>query len=106
MHSSYSTSFRQFKIGSSGAYDFGILPLFTKVDSLQAVVVTPGDLRPHFHRDTVEYNTAHIKMNVNANVEEMIERLPGLQVEANGKITYNGQKIQRVLVDEQELFGS
>src|SRR5258708_20648596 len=106
MHSSYSTSFRQFKIGSSGAYDFGILPLFTKVDSLQAVVVTPGDLRPHFHRDTVEYNTAHIKMNVNANVEEMIGRLPGLQVDANGNITYNGKKIQGVLVDEQELFGS
>jgi hypothetical protein len=106
MHPDYITSFRPFAIGSAGAYDFGILPVLPKTDSLQAVVVTPGDLRPHFRRDTVEYNTAHIRMNINANVEGMIGRLPGLQVDAGGNITYNGQKIQRVQVDGKDLFGS
>jgi hypothetical protein len=106
MHPDYRTSFRPFAISSLGVYDFGTILVLPKIDSLQAVVITPGDLRPHFRRDTVEYNTTHIRMNTNANVEEMIGRLPGLQVDLDGNITYNGQKIQRVLVDGQELFGS
>src|SRR6185437_15171618 len=33
-------------------------------------------------------------------------RLPGLQIAADGTITYNGQKIQRLLVDGEDIFGS
>jgi len=80
--------------------------LTPKFDSLRPVIVTPGELRAHFRRDTVEFNTAHLKMDVNANVEQMIGRLRGLQVDPDGNITYNGQKIQRVLVDGREMFGS
>ena len=106
MHPAYTSFFRRFDIGPLGSYDFGILPVYPKIDSLQAVIITADQVRPRFLRDTVEYNTNHIRMNVNANVEEMIGRLPGLVVDANGSITYNGQKIARVLVDGQELFGS
>jgi len=106
MPSNYATLVKQFKVRDSGEYDFGILFLSQKIDSLQAVVVTSSDLRPHLRRDTIEFNTTRIRMNANATVEEMIGRLAGLQVDAEGNITYNGQKIERVLVDGRELFGS
>jgi len=105
-HPSFIPLYRRLFIDRNTAYDMGVIVLIPKTDSLQPVTITPRDFRPHFRRDTLEYNTANIKMNVNANVEEMIGRLPGLQVDPDGNITYNGQKIQQVLVDGREIFGS
>lgn len=76
-----------------------------KVDSLKAVIVT-ATLRPHMKGDTLEYNTERILMQPNAVVEELLRRLPGLQIDANGNITYNGEKIQHLLVDGEDIFGS
>ena len=56
--------------------------------------------------DTMEYNTENIKMRPNAVVEELLGRLPGLQIDANGNITFNGEKIERLLVDGEDIFGS
>lgn len=77
-----------------------------KVDSLQAIIVRPKELRPHFKGDTLEYNTSNIRLRPNAVVEEMLGRLPGLQIDANGTITYNGTKIEKLLVDGEDVFGS
>jgi hypothetical protein len=76
-----------------------------KIDSLQAVIVR-AKLLPRLKGDTVEYKTDNIRLNANANVEELLGRLPGLQIDANGNITYNGEKISRLLVDGEDLFGS
>ena len=75
-----------------------------KSDSLQAVIVRPLALRPQLRDDTVEYNTDNIKMQLNAAAEEMLGLLPGLMVDANGNITYNGEKISRLLVDCEDFF--
>lgn len=77
-----------------------------KVDSLQAVIVRPKEIRPRLHGDTMEYNTNSIQMRPNANVEELLGRLPGLRIDANGVITYNGEVIKQLLVDGEDLFAS
>jgi outer membrane receptor protein involved in Fe transport len=79
------------------------LPL--KIDSLKAAVVT-AVMRPRMKGDTLEYNTENILMRPNSVVEELLRRLPGLQIDANGNITYNGEKIGRLLVDGEDIFGS
>ena len=79
--------------------------IFPKVDSLKAAIVT-ASLRPRMKGDTTEYNTEHIRLRPNANVEELLGRLPGLQIDANGNITYNGEKIQHLLVDGEDIFGN
>jgi hypothetical protein len=76
-----------------------------KTDSLRAVTVT-ATIRPRMMGDTVEYNTSNIKVRPNANIEEMLGRLPGLQIYPNGNITYNGERVQRILVDGEDIFGS
>jgi hypothetical protein len=77
----------------------------TKFDSLKAVIVT-AVRRPHMIGDTVEYNVEHLEMQPNTVVEELLRQLPGLQVDINGNITYNGESIEHLLVDGQDLFGS
>lgn len=54
--------------------------------------------------DTLEYNTEHLKMRHNAVVEDLLRRLPGLRVDPDGTIWYNGEKIQHLLVDGEEFF--
>lgn len=76
-----------------------------KADSLKPVLVT-ATIHPHLRGDTLEYNSENIKMQPNATVEEMLRRLPGLVVDGNGNITFNGQKIDKLLVDGEDIFGS
>ena len=76
-----------------------------KVDSLKPAIIT-AVFRPHMKGDTLEFNVEHLAMPPNAVVEELLRRLPGLQIDINGNITYNGEKIDHLLVDGQDIFGS
>jgi Outer membrane protein beta-barrel family len=77
----------------------------TKIDILAPAIVG-AVLRPKIKRDTIEYNTEHIKLRPNAMVEELLQMLPGLQIDANGNIIYNGEKIEHLLVDGEDIFSS
>ncbi len=56
--------------------------------------------------DTLEYNAEAFKTRVNATVEELLKRLPGVSVDADGGIKAQGQTVQKVLVDGKEFFGN
>ncbi|MES2306530.1 MAG: TonB-dependent receptor [Gemmatimonadota bacterium] len=56
--------------------------------------------------DTLEYNAEAFKTRVNAPVEELLKRLPGMTVESDGTIKAQGQTVQKVLVDGKEFFGN
>lgn len=56
--------------------------------------------------DTVEYNAEAFKTRINATVEELLKRLPGMSVASDGSITAQGQTVQKVLVDGKEFFGN
>lgn len=57
-------------------------------------------------KDTVEYNADAFKTQPNANVEELLKRLPGVEVDQDGTIRAQGETIRRVLVDGKEFFGN
>lgn len=76
-----------------------------KIDSLKPAIVT-APLRPHIKGDTIEYATGSIRLRPYANVEQLLGRLPGLQIDNDGTITFNGEKIQHLLVDGEDLFGN
>ena len=61
--------------------------VFLRVDSLKAALVT-AVMRPKLKGDTLEYNTEHLRMQPNAEVEELLRRLPGLHIDPDGTITY------------------
>lgn len=55
--------------------------------------------------DTMEYNATAFKTNQNAVVEDLLKRLPGVEVSTDGKITVNGQEIKKIRVDGKKFFG-
>ncbi|MBL7701517.1 MAG: TonB-dependent receptor family protein [Ferruginibacter sp.] len=56
--------------------------------------------------DTIQYNAGSFKVQPNANVEQLLKKLPGVKVEKDGSIKAQGEKVAKVLVDGKEFFGS
>lgn len=54
--------------------------------------------------DTVEFNADSYKTQPSAVVEDLLKRLPGVEVDSEGKITANGQSVTKILVDGKEFF--
>lgn len=54
--------------------------------------------------DTVEYNAAAFKTTENAAVEELLKKLPGVEITAEGKIMVNGEEIKKIRVDGKKFF--
>lgn len=54
--------------------------------------------------DTVEFNADSYKTQPNAVVEDLLKRLPGVEVDSDGKITANGKEVTKILIDGKEFF--
>lgn len=54
--------------------------------------------------DTVEFSAESYKTQPNAVVEDLLKRLPGVEVSSDGKITANGQEVKKILVNGKEFF--
>lgn len=71
---------------------------------LEAVIVKAGGMM-RIKGDTTIYTADSFKVSANANVEELLKKMPGIQVDKNGEITAMGEKVEKVLVDGEEFFG-
>ena len=54
--------------------------------------------------DTTEYAADSFATRAGASVEELLKKLPGLQVDKDGKVTAQGETVQKILVDGEEFF--
>lgn len=54
--------------------------------------------------DTIEYNADSYKTPPNSMVEDLLKRLPGVEVDSEGKITANGKSVTKILIDGKEFF--
>ncbi|AUC85528.1 TonB-dependent receptor [Polaribacter sp. ALD11] len=57
-------------------------------------------------KDTVEFNVKSFKTKADANVEDLLKKLPGVEVDAEGKITVNGKEVNKILVNGKPFFGN
>ena len=54
--------------------------------------------------DTIEFNADSYKTQPSAVVEDLLKRLPGVEVDETGKITANGKEVTKILLDGKEFF--
>ncbi len=78
--------------------------LISKAKLLQEVIVKSGSPLK-IRGDTTVYTADSFKVSANANVEELLKKLPGIQVDKDGKIKAMGETVEKVLVDGEEFFG-
>jgi len=56
--------------------------------------------------DTIEFKADSFKVSKNANAEDLLKKLPGIQVNSKGEIKAMGETVQKVYVDGDEFFGT
>lgn len=54
--------------------------------------------------DTITFNPDAFALKNETNIEDMLKRLPGMEVKENGEIFFNGRHISNVLIDGDDLF--
>lgn len=84
--------------------DLGMLPMVSKEHLLKEFVFTQNVAAIKIKGDTTEYMADSFKTKENATVEDLLKKLPGIQVDKNGQITAQGETVQKVLVDGEEFF--
>ena len=80
--------------------------MIVKSNVLGAVTVEEEAPPVTLKNDTIVYNANSFKTQPNGVVEDLLKKLPGVQVDKNGNITANGQQVNHVYVDGKEFFGS
>jgi hypothetical protein len=84
--------------------DMGNIPMITRSHLLTEFVFEQNRGAIKVKGDTIEYVADSFKTKDNATVEELLKKLPGLQVDKNGQVTAQGEKVQKILVDGEEFF--
>ena len=99
----YSSSFSNVTVGSDPV---SVKPIRLSESSimLKGVSVTGVATPVKVSEDTVEFNAGSYKTRPNAVVEDLLKRLPGVEVDSDGKITANGQEVSKILIDGKEFF--
>ena len=71
---------------------------------LEEVTVEANAVRVEQKGDTTQYNADAYKVNVDATVQDLITKMPGITLE-NGVVKAQGEQITKVMIDGQEFFG-
>ena len=77
-----------------------------QIESLGDVVIQGRRAPITIKKDTLEFNVASFKTKKDANVEDLLKELPGVEVDEQGNITVNGKPVNKILVNGKPFFGN
>ena len=55
-------------------------------------------------KDTIEYNASSFKTSDNDMLEQLLKKLPGIEIGSDGSITANGETIKKITIDGKTFF--
>ncbi len=84
-------------------YDFVLRP---QAVALREVIVKATAPPIRASRDTVSYKVSAFTNGSEKVVEDVLRKLPGVQVGEDGSLSYKGKKVTKVLVEGDEFFGT
>jgi hypothetical protein len=79
--------------------------MLTEENLLEEVKVKADYIPIRIKGDTVELNADAYKADPNASVEELLKKMPGFEIDSEGNLTVNGERVGKVMVDGKEFFG-
>jgi len=85
--------------------DFGTLVMNKDYKMMEGVVITT-ESPIVVKNDTVQFNTSGFKTIPNATVEDLLKKIPGMEVDKEGNVKAQGEQVQRIIVDGKEFFGN
>lgn len=85
--------------------DMGVIRLDDERTLLREVTVQEERIPMRVRGDTIEYDALAFRVQPNEVVEELLKRMPGIEIESDGNIIAQGEQVRKVLVDGREFFG-
>ena len=95
-YASQTISLNDFKTGQT-------VKMAEQAMELDEITVRPEDIIQR--GDTLIYSVAAFKKVGDRSIEDVIKRLPGIRVDADGKISYQGKAINHLYVEGMDLMG-
>ena len=90
--------------GKNNPMQLGKLTLSDASIQLGEAVVIGKAPEVTFRNDTMEFNAESYKLTEGSMLEDLLKKMPGVEIDSDGKITVNGKEIKKVLVDGKEFF--
>lgn len=72
---------------------------------LAEAVVTAQAPQVQVVEDTIQFNSSAYRTQQGAVLEDLVEKLPGAEIDDSGNVKINGKDISKVMVNGQEFFG-
>jgi len=85
--------------------ELGTIVLKEKSELLQSIEVVEERIPIRMNGDTLEYSADAFETQEHDNVEALLKKLPGVQVDRDGTVKAQGETVDRILVDGKEFFG-
>jgi len=102
----YQTKYRDIEIPYNGDGNVGAIVMNPSPVGINEVQVV-GDYVPlAIKHDTIEYNAAAFKTKPDAVTEDLLRKLPGVEVDRAGNIKALGEDVRKLYVDGKEFFGN
>lgn len=86
--------------------DLGFIRMLPETRQLSEVEILGKNDPVTIKKDTIEFNATVFKTKENAVVEDLLKKLPGVEVDNDGTIRAQGEQVNRVMVDGKNFFGS
>lgn len=101
----FGTHFEKIVPPEGNLLDLGTIQLENERVTLLEVMVQDERIPMRVKNDTIEYDALAFKPLPNEVVEDLLKRLPGIEVQSDGGVVAQGETVRRVLVDGKEFFG-
>ncbi|EFZ36787.1 hypothetical protein HMPREF0663_11700 [Hoylesella oralis ATCC 33269] len=100
----YSTTVKQIELAADKDLSLGTIDMKVDAVMLKGATVMGQAMKVTVKEDTFIYNASAYRTPEGSVVEELVKRLPGAQIDDNGKITVNGKEVKKILVDGKEFM--
>ena len=86
--------------------NLGVITMKPIANFLMEVVIREAKAPIFIRGDTVEYDATTFKVPPGSTIEDLLRRLPGIDVDASGNISTMGKDVKTVYVDGKAFFGN
>jgi hypothetical protein len=92
--------------GKNRSVNLGHIEMREDAILLDEATVTAKAVEISVRNDTVEYNADSYKVTEGSVLEDLLKKMPGVEVDKEGKVTVNGKEIKKIMVDGKEFFSN
>jgi hypothetical protein len=92
--------------GQEKKINLGTVKMSEIASELMEVVIKAAKAPMKMRGDTIEYDASTFKVPEGSTVEDLLRRLPGIDIESDGSINADGKDVDEVTVDGKSFFGS